>query len=137
VALWLVSTLAQAADCCCGPEALSSAHVQAGASVGVHEAAHSLADHHDTHDLDAGAAHAHDDGTAPDSDRGCSEAKRPDANLQSNWALYVAPDSPEQSGPVRVELSLASAMVRASAVRPPGIPPPSLNPFLSTVRLLL
>jgi hypothetical protein len=138
IVLWLFSTLAQASNCCCGPEAPSGLHGRAAASVGSHADAHSH-NHHAPHAADAGTVHAHDEGTGPDTDPACSELKRPDGSLQSNWAVYMAPTGSDQPGPVRVELGfgLPRAPALASPIRPPSVPPPSLNPFLSTVRLLL
>jgi len=138
ILVWLLSTLAHAANCCCGPGAPSDLHGHGAASLGAHEGADSLS-HHAPHVADAGTVHRHDDGTGPDTDRGCSEVNQPDANLQSNWAVYVAPIGSDQPGPLGLAsgLSLPRAPALASAIRPSGVPPPSFNPFLSTIRLLL
>lgn len=136
IALWLFSALAHAADCCCGPEASFWPQGHGGVTPGTHEDGHSLA-HDAPHGADAGTAHAHDESTGPETDPGCSEVKQPDANFQSNWAAYVGPGGPDQPGLGRLELSLPRAPVLASAIRPAGVRPPSLNPFLSTIRLLL
>lgn len=138
IVLWLFSTLAHAADCCCGPGAPSDLHGHGVAPAGAHEGADSSSQHA-PHVADAGTVHRHDESPQPDTDRGCSEIKQPDANLQSTWAVYVAPIGSDHPGPVGFEsgLSLPRAPALASAIRPSGVPPPTFNPFLSTIRLLL
>jgi len=128
---WLFSSFVQAANCCCGATAQS--HTEGAASVLArgdgpahsHRGAHSAAV--DQIDVDDAPGH---------SDPGCSEVKAPDASLQSKHVVYGFLDQP---GPVRVEVVDARACtptVRA-VLRPSGLLPPFLNPFLSTVRLLL
>jgi hypothetical protein len=138
IVLWVFSTFAQAANCCCGPEVPSGQHGSGAASAGAGANAHSH-DDHAPQAPDTGTVHAHDEGTGPDTDPGCSEVKRPDGNLQSKWAVYGVPTGSDQPGPLGVELGLGlpRAPALASRIRPSSVPPPSLNAFLSTIRLLL
>ena len=135
--LWLLSTLAQAGNCCF-PEARFVADGNHGVSPGSHEPAHS----HRPFALpvvEAVAVYCSDDGTpAHDTEPGCSEIKQPAASILAKWAGYAASD-PDQTGWVGPEAGLGwpGGVALAVPIRPVSVPPPSLNPFLSTIRLLL
>jgi hypothetical protein len=138
VLVWLFSTFAQAANWCCVPEASSGTREDGEVSLTAHGDAHSRS-HPASYAAVAGTVDVHDGGSGEDKDRGCREVKQPDASLQSNWAVYVPPTGLDQPGPVGIALALIllRAPALASTIRPSSVPPPSLNPFLSTIRLLL
>jgi len=140
ILVWLFSTFAQAASWCCVPAASSGTRERedGDASLAAHADAHSPG-HPASHAAVAGTVHVHDDDSGQDTDRGCNEVKQPDANIQSSWAVSVPASGFDQPGPVGLALVLIlpRAPALASAIRPSSVPPPSLNPFLSTIRLLL